>query len=147
MLTTGVKGRKTECPGLEHPTMPTVSISTSERLDVVDITEEIAAGLPNDADGTATVFVRHTTAGITVNEAESRLLSDLADALDGLVSDDGWAHDEIDDNADSHVRAMLVGPSVTVPVSNGRPDLGTWQSILLVECDGPRTRTVQVCPP
>jgi len=127
--------------------MSTISISTSERLEVRDITDEIEAELPSDANGTVTVFVRHTTAGITVNEAESRLLGDLADALDGFVSDGGWAHDEIDDNADSHVRAMLVGPSVTIPVSNGQPDLGTWQSILLVECDGPRTRTLQVCSP
>ncbi|QCC52100.1 secondary thiamine-phosphate synthase enzyme YjbQ [Halapricum salinum] len=126
--------------------MPTVSVSTSEHLEVRDVTEEVTALLPEDADGVATVFVRHTTAGVTVNEAESRLLGDLSDALDGLVPDDGWAHDEIDDNADSHVRAMLVGPSVTVPVSDGQPDLGAWQSILLVECDGPRTRTLQVCP-
>lgn len=124
--------------------MPTISISTSERLEVLDVTADVAAVLPDDADGIATVFVRHTTAGVTVNENESRLLADLADALSGLVPDDGWAHDDIDDNADSHVRAMLVGPSVTVPVSDGRPDLGTWQSILLIECDGPRTRTIDV---
>ncbi|MFB6188830.1 MAG: secondary thiamine-phosphate synthase enzyme YjbQ [Halapricum sp.] len=124
--------------------MSTISISTSERLEVLDVTADVAAVLPDDADGIATVFVRHTTAGVTVNENESRLLGDLADALSGLVPDDGWAHDEIDDNADSHVRAMLVGSSVTVPVSDGRPDLGTWQSILLIECDGPRTRTIDV---
>jgi len=127
--------------------MSTISISTSERLEVRDITDEIDTELPSDANGTVTIFLRHTTAGITVNEAESRLLGDFADALDSLVPDGGWAHDEIDDNADSHVRAMLVGPSVTIPVSNGQLDLGTWQSILLVECDGPRTRTLQVCPP
>lgn len=127
--------------------MATVSVSTSEHLEVRDVTSEVTAALPDDAEGVATVFVRHTTAGVTVNEGESRLLGDLGDALDTLVSDDGWAHDEIDDNADSHVRAMLVGPSVTIPVSDGQPDLGTWQSILLVECDGPRTRTLQICPP
>lgn len=127
--------------------MSTISVSTDERLAVRDITDEITTALPDAADGTATVFVRHTTAGVTVNEGESRLLGDFTDALETIVPDDGWAHDEIDDNADSHVRAMLVGPSVTIPVSDGRPDLGTWQSILLVECDGPRTRTIQVCPP
>jgi secondary thiamine-phosphate synthase enzyme len=120
------------------------TIQTEDRLSVVDITDRVATALPADASGTATVFVRHTTAGVTVNEAESRLLGDFADALDGLVADEGWRHDEIDDNADAHVRAMLVGPDVTVPVGDGSPDLGTWQSILLVECDGPRPRTVQV---
>ena len=124
--------------------MQTFSVSTDRQLQVRDVTDQVAATLPADADGTATAFVRHTTAAITVNEAERRLLGDLTDALAGLVPDEGWAHDEIDDNADGHVRAMLVGPSVTVPVSDGEPDLGTWQSILLVECDGPRSRTVQV---
>jgi secondary thiamine-phosphate synthase enzyme len=124
--------------------MATVSISTNARSEVLDVTDEITKAIPDDADGIATIFVRHTTAAVTVNEAESRLLEDLSDALDGLVPDAGWAHDEIDDNADGHVRATLVGPSVTVPVSNGRPEMGTWQSILLVECDGPRTRTIQV---
>lgn len=50
----------------------------------------------------------------------------------------------LDDNADSHLRAALIGPSVTVPATGGSPDLGRWQSVLLVECDGPRTRTVEV---
>jgi secondary thiamine-phosphate synthase enzyme len=81
---------------------------------------------------------------VTVNEGESRLRSDFERALDELIPDKGWHHDEIDDNADSHLRAMLVGPSVTVPVENGSLDLGTWQSVLFVECDGPRTRTVEV---
>lgn len=131
--------------------MTTVTVSTSDRLEVLDVTDDVATALPDDAEGTATVFVRHTTAAVTVNEAESRLLGDLGDALDTLVPDDGWAHDDLDGNADSHVRALLVGPSVTIPVSDGTPDLGTWQSILLIECDGPRTRTIDVrpncCPP
>ena len=70
--------------------------------------------------------------------------SERVTALGDLVPDDGWAHDGIDDNADSHVRAMLVGPSVTVPVDDGSLQLGTWQSILFIECDGPRTRQVRV---
>lgn len=79
-----------------------------------------------------------------MNEAERRLLGDFETALSELVADEGWAHDQLDGNADSHIRAMLVGPSETVPVDAGELQLGTWQSILLVECDGPRTRTVQV---
>ena len=72
-------------------------------------------------------------------------MRDLADGLDQLVPDEGWRHDEIDDNADSHVRAMLVGESVTIPVDEGDLQIGRWQSILAVECDGPRTRTITVC--
>jgi secondary thiamine-phosphate synthase enzyme len=124
--------------------MDEFTVQTEDRLSVVDVTDRVTEALPADASGTATVFVRHTTAGVTVNEAEPRLLGDLADALEALVPDGGWRHDEIDDNADAHVRAMLVGPDVTVPVADGSPDLGTWQSVLLVECDGPRSRTVEV---
>ena len=124
--------------------MPTFTVETTERLSVRDVTARVEEALPPDADGTATVFVRHTTAAVTVNEAESNLLGDFVDALDGLVADEGWAHDRLDGNADSHVRAMLVGPSATVPVTDGGLDLGTWQSVLLVECDGARERTVEV---
>ena len=115
-----------------------IQISTNERLEVVEITDRVSAAIPPDATGTATVFVEHTTAAVTVNEAESRLLGDFETALGDFVPGDGWAHDQIDDNADAHVRAMLVGPSVTLPVAEGILKLGTWQSVLLVECDGPR---------
>ena len=124
--------------------MPTFTVETDSKTTVVDITDRIAAQLPADADGVCTVFVRHTTAGVIVNEAERRLLDDLVDGLDSLVPDEGWAHDTLDGNADSHVRAMLVGESATVPVTDGELDLGRWQSILFVECDGPRSRTVDV---
>jgi secondary thiamine-phosphate synthase enzyme len=124
--------------------MAEFNVSTDERLSVCDITDRVERALPDDASGTATVFVEHTTAGIAVNEAESRLLSDFEDALAAMVPDDGWAHDTIDDNADSHVRSLLVGPGETIPVEDGSLALGTWQSVLLVECDGPRTRTVRV---
>lgn len=121
-----------------------LSINTDSRLTVQDVTKEVGAAVPESADGTCTVFVPHTTAAVTVNEGERRLLSDFETALSDLVRDDGWKHDRIDDNADAHVRAMMIGPSVTVPVNDGDLDLGTWQSILFVECDGPRTRTLRV---
>lgn len=124
--------------------METFTVRTDDRLSVRDVTAEVREAVPADASGTCTVFVQHTTAAITVNEAEGRLLGDLEDALEDLVADEGWAHDELDGNADSHVRAMLVGPSVTIPIEDGGPALGTWQSVLLVECDGPRARTVCV---
>ena len=124
--------------------MESFTVSTSERLSVFDITDQVEEQVPPDTTGTVTVFLQHTTAGITVNEAESRLLSDFEAALDKLVPDAGWNHDQIDDNADSHIRSLLVGPGETIPVVDGSLQLGTWQSVLFVECDGPRERTVQV---
>ena len=125
--------------------MPTLTVETDSQTECIDITDRVAATLPDNADGVCTIFSQHTTMGVVVNEAESRLLDDLAAALDDLIPDSGWQHDEIDDNADSHVRAMLVGESVTVPVADGTPQLGRWQSILAVECDGPRSRTLTLC--
>lgn len=127
--------------------MQEFEITTDSRLETVDITAAVEDAVPADATGTTTVYVQHTTAAVTVNEAESRLLSDFENALSALVADSGWEHDTLDGNADSHIRAMLVGPSETIPVEDGSLQLGTWQSVLLVECDGPRTRTVQVCSP
>ena len=60
------------------------------------------------------------------------------------MPDGGWAHDRLDGNADAHLRSLLLGPSETVPVTDGELSLGRWQSVLFVECDGPRERTVRV---
>ena len=119
-------------------------VDTDARRTIVDITDRVESELPAVERGICTVFVEHTTAGVLVNEAESRLLEDIDAALADLVPDRTYAHDAIDDNADAHIRSVLLGPSATIPVRDGSLALGTWQSVLLVESDGPRTRTVSV---
>ncbi|MFB6106221.1 MAG: secondary thiamine-phosphate synthase enzyme YjbQ [Halobacteriaceae archaeon] len=109
------------------------------------MTDRVDAALSADADGVATVFVPHTTAGVVVGEAESGLLADLRSLLADLVPEAGdYRHDAVDDNAAAHLRATVLGEHVAVPVSAGALDLGTWQSVLFVECDGPRERRVRV---
>ena len=123
----------------------TFSVETDARLTPVDVTDRVADVVPDDlAAGTATAFVQHTTAALVVQEDEPRLREDLESFLSDLVPDEGHAHDQLDGNADSHLRATVLGPGVTIPVEDGDLAVGTWQSILLVECDGPRTRTVHV---
>mgnify|MGYP000468095081 CR=1 FL=1 len=124
--------------------MSTFGIETDERTQVLDVTDEVRAAVPEDATGVCTVFVKHTTAGVIINEAENRLMGDIEDFLDDLVPDEGHAHDALDGNADSHLRATLLGSDVSIPVEEGEPALGTWQSFLFVECDGPRRREVVV---
>jgi len=123
-----------------------ITVATSERVDLIDVTDDVAEEVPADLDsGLCHVFVEHTTAGVIVNEAEGRLLSDIEGLLVDLVPQNGgYEHDQIDDNADGHLRALLLDESVTVPVDNGDLALGTWQSVLLVECDGPQTRRLRV---
>jgi secondary thiamine-phosphate synthase enzyme len=120
------------------------TVDTEQRTQVLDITARVRDALPSSAEGTCTVVSQHTTAAVVVNEAERRLLGDIERFVDELAPNAGWDHDDIDDNADAHLRALVLGPSVTLPVAGGDLDLGTWQSVLLVECDGPRTRCVEV---
>jgi secondary thiamine-phosphate synthase enzyme len=128
--------------------MTRLTVSTDARLAVVDVTdavrEAVADAGVDEGERVCTVFVEHTTAGLVVNEAESRLLGDVESFLGDLVPDEGWDHDSLDGNADSHLRALLLGNSVSVPVVDGDLALGRWQSVLLVECDGPRDRTLRV---
>lgn len=122
----------------------TVAVETDRRLQVLDVTDAVADAVGVD-DGLCAVTVRHTTAGVTVNEAEEGLMADLEDALRDVVPrGDGYRHDAIDDNADSHIRSALIGSSAAVPVEDGTPALGTWQRVMLVECDGPRRREIAV---
>jgi secondary thiamine-phosphate synthase enzyme len=124
--------------------MKTFGVETEARTQVIDVTAEVRAAVPEDATGVCTVFVKHTTAGVVVQENETNLVGDIEDLLDGLVPDEGHAHDALDGNADSHLRATLVGSDVSIPVEDGELAFGTWQSILFVECDGPRRREVAV---
>ncbi|ARS90392.1 secondary thiamine-phosphate synthase enzyme YjbQ [Natrarchaeobaculum aegyptiacum] len=121
------------------------TVDTDARLTTVDVTAQVEAAVPDGCEsGLATAFVTHTTAALVVQENEPRLRDDVETFLGDLVPDEGHAHDELDGNADSHLRAALFGPDVTVPIRNGDLALGTWQSVFLLECDGPRTRTVSV---
>jgi secondary thiamine-phosphate synthase enzyme len=93
------------------------------------------------------VYVPHTTAGVTINEhADPAVARDFERALELIVGDDwGWEHVELgEENAPSHVRASLLGPSVLVPLDEGKLALGTWQGIFFCEFDGPRQRSVFV---
>ena len=123
-----------------------LSVRTSSRAQFVDITAQVqdAVKASGVSDGICTVYVPHTTAGITINEnADPDVTLDIIDTLERLVPRDaGYRHAE--GNADSHVKASLMGFSVNVFVENGRLALGTWQGIYFCEFDGPRDSQVYV---
>lgn len=121
-----------------------IQIETDGSVDVLDITEQVASELPAVDTGVCTVFVNHTTAAVSINEAEPRLIEDIASFVESLSAPNGWEHDALDGNADAHLRSSLLGRSVSVPVQDGELALGRWQSILLIECDGPRERSLSV---
>lgn len=121
-------------------------IRTHARSEFVDVTAQISEAVRSSgvAEGLAVVYCPHTTAGVTINEhADPDVARDIQDWLDSAVPRSrGWRHTE--GNADGHVKATLVGSSVTIPVSDGRLSLGTWQGVFFCEFDGPRTRHVEV---
>lgn len=122
-------------------------IKTSKSQEVVDITGQVAKVLARSRrdEGICTVFVRHATAAIIINEnADPGFRLDVVSALDRLFPQGIWEHDKVDDNGAAHLKAMILGPSETVPIRGGQLLLGTWQGIALVECDGPREREIVV---
>ena len=124
-----------------------LKIETSKRIELIDITSEIQEEIMKSevSEGICIISTGHTTAGIVINENESGLKEDILALLKKLVpTDAGYMHDRIDNNADSHLRAMLLGASETLPVSEGKLELGTWQRIFFAEMDGPRSRTVNI---
>lgn len=122
-------------------------VKTTQQCQVVDITprvQEIVAQGGSDEE-LCCVFVPHATAAVTINEnADPNIGEDLQDALAKLVPEGIWRHDRIDDNAAAHIKAAIIGPSEMVPVKDRRLVLGTWQSLMLMEFDGPRERRVIV---
>ena len=126
----------------------TLRVTTSARTSVHPIGRQIQAILDTQdvTDGLLLVSVPHTTCAVTINEPEPGLLGDLAQELERLIPWQGsYAHNRgSEDNAAAHVRAALLGHQLLVPIVDGRLQVGVWQDVLLVECDGPRTRTVEL---
>jgi len=122
----------------------TVTIATRSRTTIEDITPQVQQVVQRSGvgDGLCTVYVPHTTAGVIINENyDASVKRDILATLNRLIPLEGdYQHSE--GNSDAHVKASLVGASVTVPVSAGKLMLGVWQGILFCEFDGPRTRHV-----
>lgn len=130
----------------------TVSVASKRQTELLDITDAVARASreavsdgSGDGEGLVAVYCPHTTAGVLVQEAEPGLLRDLEAWLSRAVPQGpDYGHDRVDDNAVSHLRSVVAGSSVVVPLRRGRLLLGTWQRILFAEMDGPRRREVQV---
>jgi secondary thiamine-phosphate synthase enzyme len=130
-----------------------LSIQTAERLELVDLSEAVRsfADTTGITEGQAHVSSLHTTAGLFINEWQEALLADMKDAIARLVPqntyyrhNDSALSDCDRGNGDSHLRNMVIGQSVTVPLAHGGLVLGRWQRVILAEFDGPSERQVFV---
>jgi secondary thiamine-phosphate synthase enzyme len=127
--------------------MPEIAVSTQRRCELLDITRQVAQAVEASGirEGVAHIYVPHTTCGLTINEAaDPTVAEDILMWLEELVPRSHPSYRHTEGNSDAHIKASLLGSSVTVFVEAGRLALGTWQGIFLGEFDGPRTRKVVV---
>ncbi len=130
-----------------------IEVVTRERNELLDMTDQVADALAalGVADGAVLLHVPHTTAAVTINEGyDPDVAGDLLRRLEALAplgADTAGRADRHDEgNSDSHLKAALVGPSLLLPVSDGRPALGRWQRVFFCEFDGPRRRELWLLP-
>ena len=132
------------------------NIMTDKNFQIIDITEKVEEFIKESKviEGIVTITTKHTTTAIRINENEPLLFKDIESHVESLVACEGHNHDMIEKrtncppdepkNAHSHLKALLMGASETMPIKDGRASLGKWQHILFIELDGPRERTYTV---
>ena len=126
--------------------LKTLSVQTSSQTEMVDVTGQVQKELSASGieEGRLTLYVPHTTAGVTINEgADPAVKADILMVLNQMVP---WKanYKHMEGNSPAHVKASLVGSSETVIISGGRLILGTWQKIFFCEFDGPRNRKLHL---
>jgi secondary thiamine-phosphate synthase enzyme len=133
--------------------LQTLSYKTQERLELINITRDVNEVIRKQGLRAGLVLVQtlHTTTAIFINEFQQALLDDIKSCLEKFVGRfDYWRHNDprlsecSRQNADSHLRAMVLGHTLSLPVRNGELALGYWQSVILAELDGPRDRAIHV---
>lgn len=122
-----------------------LNIGTGKKFEIIDITSQINELIDID-NGIVSIFSRHSTSAIAVNENETGLLNDFEFMLTNLIDESkSYQHDQIDNNATSHLKSFLLSSSECLPIKNNKLDLGTWQSVFFIELDGPRSnRTISL---
>jgi secondary thiamine-phosphate synthase enzyme len=130
----------------------TIDIDTTERIEIVDLTDTVMAFVRRSGvtEGLLSMWSMHTTCSVFINESQQALDADIKAFLEGVAGrGDYYKHNDPNhsdcdrQNADSHLRAMVLGHSVTMQISGGELVVGRWQRVLCAELDGPRTRTVR----
>ncbi|MDD6286396.1 secondary thiamine-phosphate synthase enzyme YjbQ [Candidatus Methanosphaera massiliense] len=124
-----------------------IHTNTNQNVEVINITSNVNDIIRKHdiTNGIVNISTKHTTSSIMINEDEEGLKKDYVKFLEKIVPNDNYLHDRIDNNATSHLKAMLTTPTQTLPIIDGKISLGTWQSIFFVELDGPRSnRTINI---
>jgi len=124
------------------------TIKTTKREDIIDITNHVGKIINENANENSKaclVYVPHATCAIVINENyDKAVCKDILSFLKKQIPQGIWEHDAIDNNADSHIKASIIGPGQFIPIKDGKLQLGRWQGIALAEFDGPRNRKISV---
>lgn len=126
--------------------METLRVITKSRKQVVDLTDDLNRLIRKKqvSEGLCSVFAVHTTAALTTGEVGEGTEEDLLEVVEQIIPKIRFRHAHDPSHAWSHMAASILGPSLSLPISGGRLVLGTWQSVLLIELDGPRERELHV---
>ena len=123
-----------------------INIETTKREEIIDITnqvEKIINENANENSKACLVYVSHATCAIIINENyDKAVCKDILSFLKKQIPQGIWEHDAIDNNADSHIKASIIGPGQFIPIKDSKLQLGRWQGIALAEFDGPRERSI-----
>ncbi|MBC8500270.1 MAG: YjbQ family protein [Nanoarchaeota archaeon] len=121
-------------------------VSSTKKQELIDITGQINNIIRDSGikTGICNVYVTHATAGIIINENyDPNICIDFINAINRVIPEhNSYLHDRIDNNAGAHIKSALIGPSETIPIRNEKLKLGTWQSVMLADFDGPKERIV-----
>lgn len=126
--------------------MHTLTINTEKNKQIVNLTSQIneLVQVENIREGICHLFILHTTAALTTADLDPGTDLDLLDALNGMIPQLPFRHPHNPSHAPDHILSSIIGPSLTLIIHNGKIRLGTWQEIILVELDGPKTRYINV---
>ena len=127
--------------------MPEFIIKTKKKEEILDITSQVKEIVKKNKQekGICHIYVPHATAAVTINENyDENVCVDFLNFLDKLIPQGKWLHDKVDNNGAAHLKATIIGPSQSIPITKSKLMLGTWQGIMFCEFDGPRERKVIV---
>jgi secondary thiamine-phosphate synthase enzyme len=119
-----------------------LSVKTTKKTQAINITSQVAHAVREKEGSLLHIYTPHTTCGLIINEeADPNVIRDIMESLDRIVPTD-YPYRHLEGNSDAHIKAVLTGSSVSIPLSGGALKLGTWQGIFFMEFDGPRNRKV-----
>jgi len=122
-----------------------INVSSKRKYEFIDISKQVEEAVKESGvkEGVCLIYTPHATCAIIMNENyDPNVCTDTINALDKLIPEGVWLHDKVDNNAAAHIKASIVGASETAPIKNGKLMIGTWQSPMLCDFDGPQQRRV-----